>query len=71
MLELNNRGQALVDYLMLVALIVSVLIFVIQMFEPKKGDLVSALKNNLESIISNGSMLEKHPLEDGRVIVLK
>jgi hypothetical protein len=67
----QNSGQALVDYLMLVALIVAMLIFVIQMFTPQKASLVGALRINLTNVISNGSMVENHPLEDKRVITLK
>jgi hypothetical protein len=62
-----NRGQSIVEYMMLVALVVGMISFVIATFAPQKARMAGALKDSMQRIISNGSIENGHPLEDDRV----
>jgi len=54
----------------LIALIITVLTFVINIFTPKQAALVESLTANLVRVIENGTIEDSvsHPLEDKRVV---
>lgn len=63
----NNRGQALIEYMLLVALVVGMISFMIGAFGPKQKEMAEALRTSMQKIVSNGSLEYGHPLNEGRV----
>ena len=63
----NEKGQAIVDYMLLIALILALISMVISMFEPRRVQMLNAIKANMQNVVSNGSLENGHPLEEGRV----
>jgi len=66
-IRLREEGQAIVDYMLLIALIIGLISLVISMFEPRSIQMMRALKSNVKNIVSNGSADTRHPLEEGRI----
>lgn len=67
----NNTGQVFVEYLLLVALVFTMLVMFNIVFQPTKQKMLSGLKESLQSMVSNGSPKVGHPIEEKRVVEIK
>ena len=68
-MKAKEQGQALVDFIMLLTVILGMLSLVYIAFKPTKQKIVDGIKDSVRHIISTGSVdLDvKHPLLDERV----
>lgn len=69
----KNKGQALVDYLLLMSLVFAMVAMAFIMFEPQKKRMIESFRNSLKQVISTGSpdYSVRHPLLDKRVVEIK